>query len=259
MRVALIDADIVAYQAAAAAEKPINWGGGIWTLHAFEAEASAAFSLTIDRMKEKVEADTVILAFTGTDNWRKDVLPTYKGNRAETRKPMLLQYLKEYAQDDYECIIREPLEGDDILGTIATNQFAVHSYIICSIDKDLKTIPGQHYNFGRDEFFEVSVHEADYNHMLQTLTGDTTDGYAGCPGIGPVTAKKILQKALDEGTPWANQEQLNALYWIEVVKAYAKAGLGEEEALVQAQVARILRHDEFDKRTNKVKLWMPTV
>ena len=27
----------------------------------------------------------------------------------------------------------------------------------------------------------ISQWEADYNHMMQTLTGDQTDGYAGCP------------------------------------------------------------------------------
>ena len=37
----LVDADIVAFKAASAAEKPINWGDGLWTLHAYEEEAQA--------------------------------------------------------------------------------------------------------------------------------------------------------------------------------------------------------------------------
>ena len=32
----LVDADIVAFKAATAAEQPINWGDGLWTLHAYE-------------------------------------------------------------------------------------------------------------------------------------------------------------------------------------------------------------------------------
>ena len=32
----IIDGDIIAYKAAATSETPINWGDGLWTLHAHE-------------------------------------------------------------------------------------------------------------------------------------------------------------------------------------------------------------------------------
>ena len=259
MRVALIDADILAYQAAAVSEKATDWGEGLWTLHAFEEEAALAFETSLNRVLEKVEATNFFLAFSDSTNWRKDVLPTYKGNRAETRKPMLLKWVRQYAQK-YNCITIPTLEGDDVLGIWATTKSKldpVREFIICTTDKDLKTIPGKHYNFGRDEFFEVSEHQADYWHMMQTLTGDATDGYVGVPGCGPKTAEKILQKALDEGTPWANPQQLREIYWKHVVAAYDKAGFGEEEALVQARVARILRAEDYDDVQKKVILWTP--
>jgi len=259
MRVALIDADILAYQAAAVSEKATDWGDGLWTLHAFEEEAALAFETSLNRVLEKVEATNFFLAFSDSQNWRKDVLPTYKGNRAETRKPMLLKWIRQYAQK-YNCITIPTLEGDDVLGIWATTKSKldpVREFIICTTDKDLKTIPGKHYNFGRDEFFEITEHQADKWHMVQTLTGDTTDGYAGCPGVGPVGAEKILAKALEEGTPWANPQQLREIYWKHVVAAYSKAGFGEEEALVQARVARILRAEDYDDVLKKVILWTP--
>jgi len=260
MRTALIDADILVYQAAAVSEKPTNWGEGLWTLHAFEEEAIQAFDTSLNRVLEQVEATSFLLAFSDKANWRKDVLPTYKGNRADTRKPMLLAFLRQYAQK-YNCLLMPTLEGDDVMGIWATTPSKldpIRELIICTTDKDLKTIPGQHYNFGKDEFFEISQHQADYHHMMQTLTGDATDGYSGCPGCGPVGAKKIMQAAMDEGTPWANPEQLKEIYWSHVVKAYNKAGLGEEEALVQARVARILRAEDYDIATKKVILWTPS-
>lgn len=259
MRTALIDADILAYQAAAVSEKATDWGEGLWTLHAFEQEAALAFETSLNRVLEKVEATNFLLAFSDSLNWRKDVLPTYKGNRAETRKPMLLKWVRQYAKK-YDCISTPTLEGDDVLGIWATTKSKlapVREFIICTTDKDLKTIPGKHYNFGRDEFFEINEHKADYWHMMQTLTGDATDGYAGVPGCGPKTAEKILQKALDEGTPWANPEQLREIYWKHVVATYDKAGFGEEEALVQARVARILRAEDYDDIQKKVILWTP--
>lgn len=259
MRTALIDADILAYQAAAVSEKATDWGDGLWTLHAFEEEAALAFETSLNRVLEKVEATNFLLAFSDSQNWRKDVLPTYKGNRADTRKPMLLKWVRQYA-NKYDCLSIPTLEGDDVMGIWATTKSKldpVREFIICTTDKDLKTIPGKHYNFGRDEFFEISEHEADKWHMMQTLTGDTTDGYSGCPGCGPVGAAKILQKALDEGTPWANPKQLKEIYWKHVVAAYDKAGFGEEEALAQARVARILRAEDYDTIQKKVILWTP--
>jgi DNA polymerase-1 len=169
---------------------------------------------------------------------------------------MLLKHLMGYAKEHYQTYQRETLEGDDCLGILATMEHQGQR-VICSIDKDFKTIPGYHYNFGKDEFFEITPHQADYWHMFQTLTGDATDGYSGCPGVGPKTAEKILKSALEEGTPWANREQLNGIYWQHVVKTYEKAGFSEEEALVQARVARICQAVDYDFETKKVILWEP--
>lgn len=256
MRIALIDADILAYQAAASTEHPIDWGNGLWTLHSFEHDAAAAFESSIGRIMEKVEADEMHLVFSDSGNWRKAVLPTYKENRSGVRRPLLLKYLRGYADDRYGIRVMKDLEGDDTLGIMATGP-TNQEYIVCSLDKDFKTIPGSHYNFGRDEFFTITEKEADYWHMMQALTGDATDGYAGCPGIGPKTAEKILKEAYAEAYPKFTDHQARAILWDHVVAAYKKAGLGEEEALVQAQVARICRYSDYDYNNLKVKLWTP--
>lgn len=242
MKIALIDADILAYQAAASVEQPVHWGDGLWTLHAFEDEAVSKLEDMVASICQTVGADNKIMVLSDSKNWRKDVLPTYKENRVGVRKPLLLGTLREHIKVRYEFSQQPSLEGDDILGILATRP-SDDDYIICSLDKDLKTVPGHHYNFGKDEFFEVTEEQADYYHLIQTLTGDTTDGYQGCPGVGPKTAEKILAGAED---PWAA-----------VVKAYAKAGFGEEEALVQARVAHIMRNDDYDPVTGKIKLWEP--
>lgn len=256
MTTALVDADILAYQAAAAAEHPIKWDDDIWTLHAFEREGERRFDEMLENIAAAVKADKVVLALSDTENWRKGVLPTYKSKRAATRKPMLLKHLKERALEKYVTFMRPTLEGDDCLGILGTMK-KTGDCIICSLDKDFKTIHGRHYNFGRKEFFEVTPQQADYWHMMQTLTGDTTDGYTGCPRIGSKTAEKILQAALDECTSLVNLRQLRESYWRHVVKAYAKAGLSEEEALTQARVARICRSSDYDFKNKQVILWSP--
>lgn len=251
MIVALIDADVCAYQSALLSERPIDWGDGLHTLHCFENEAEQKFDAYIASLIEAVSADKAILAFTDTVNWRKTVLPTYKGNRVETRKPMLLKHLRDRAEEMYEVFVRPTLEGDDVLGIMATRRTPDHM-VICSIDKDFKTIPATYYDFKKKEFHETTLAQADYYHMYQTLIGDTTDGYTGCPGCGPVTAKKILDPfVLDDGT------FDNAGAWEAVVKAYTKAKLGPTEALVQARVARICRSSDYNFKNKEVILWNP--
>lgn len=248
MTTAIIDADILAYQAAASSEVPIKWDDDLWTLHASEADAQAKFKEHLHSILEKVGTDEYVLAFSDSSNWRKDVLPTYKANRSGTRKPMVLKPLREWAMANNTFYMWPTLEGDDVIGILATGKtFKPDEIVICSLDKDFKTIPGRHYNFGRDEFFNIDPDQAHYWHMMQTLTGDSTDGYSGCPGCGPKTAEKILG-AVDP-----------ADYWKAVVKAYTAAGLCEEEATVQAQVARILWATDYNFKTKKVKLWTPPV
>jgi DNA polymerase I len=248
MITALIDADILAYQAAAGAEVPVKWDDDLWTLHASEREAQGRLLDHLMSVMEKVKADCFTLVFSDSSNWRKDVLPTYKMNRAGVRKPMVLKALREYAMQTYPFQIRPSLEGDDLIGIMATgNQIIKGDKVICSLDKDFKTIPGKHYNFGRDEFFEIGHGDAHYWHMFQTLTGDSTDGYSGCPGCGPKTAEKILASVLPTD------------YWAAVCKAYTAAGLSEEEALVQARVARICQASDYDFKKKKVRLWNPPV
>ncbi len=61
--------------------------------------------------------------------------------------------------------------------------------------------------------------------------------------IGPKTASRLLDEAAN---------------WDTVVNAYEKAGLTEEDALVQARVARILRASDYDQSTQEPILWTPT-
>ena len=238
----LVDADIIAYQAAAAAEHPYDWGEGLWTLHAFENEAIVHLENSVASIIEATGVTELKMALTSPNNWRQDVLPTYKMNRVGVRKPMLLPYMRRYLTEYYQTLQVPRLEGDDILG-IESSQSG--STIIISLDKDMRTIPGTHFHLGTRQLFTVSEAEADYNHLFQTLTGDATDGYSGCPGVGKVTAAKLLDgKSYEE-------------MWDVVVRAYKKAGLGEEEAIQQARVARICRASDFNSKTGEVILWNP--
>jgi DNA polymerase-1 len=130
------------------------------------------------------------------------------------------------------------LEADDVCGIMATED---PTFVAVSGDKDFGTLPITWYNMLRDEMRSVTPEEADKFHLIQTLAGDPTDGYMGVKGIGTKTAEKILEK--------------DGYNWETVVATYEKAGLTEDDALVTARLARILRASDYDGVD--IKLWTP--
>lgn len=238
MTLLLIDADIIAFKACASAETPVNWGNGHWTLHCFEDEVAIRIDDQISKLEEEAPVQDVVLALSDTnENFRKKVAPYYKANRKDVRKPMLLPWARQYMIDKYNTIIYKGLEADDVLGILGSNPAT--DTIIWSEDKDLLTIPTAHWING--EVYEQDEDGADYNFYYQTLVGDSTDNYKGCPKVGAVTANKLL--GVDSS-------------WDTVVTAFSKQGLSEDVAIEQARLARILRDGEYDTDTGEVKLWM---
>lgn len=231
----LLDGDIIAYTAAASAETPIDWGDGLWTLHAFEQEVAVKLDQQVASIVGDFEFDTVQVALSDKENFRKTVYSEYKANRQSIRKPMLLEYAKDYLAKTYDGLVYPTLEADDVLGIELTSD---PDTVIWSTDKDLKSIAGVH--LVDNQLQVITEEEADYWFLYQTLVGDLTDNYQGCPKVGPKTAEKILEKSCT---------------WDAVVAAFVKAGLSETVALQNARLARILRASDY--KEGEVILWTP--
>jgi DNA polymerase-1 len=153
----------------------------------------------------------------------------------------------------HDAYVRPLLEADDVMGILSTHpDLLPGEKVIVSVDKDMKTIPGLLFNPDKDrEPRRIEQHVADYWHLYQALMGDPTDGFPGCPGIGPKRAQKILMDGDD------HRHFPVAEMWARVVATFAKRGLNEHYALTQARVARICRHTDYDFEKKEVKLWNP--
>ncbi len=257
-RTLLLDGDILAFMATTSTEYVTQWSPTLWTLHANLDEGIAKFDDSLQEIVESLGGDRVVVALSDYSHprWRNArVMPEYKASRKPKRKPITYQPLREYIEEKYETFERPGLEGDDVLGILLTDsRFAPGTEkVVVSIDKDMLTLPGLHINFahcrelGEWEPRTVAEDEANYMHFIQSLTGDPTDGYRGCPTIGPKRGAKILE-------PWFGQD---GMLWATIVTAYAKQGLGEEVALMNARVARICRVEDYDFAAKEVILWQP--
>ena len=85
------------------------------------------------------------------------------------------------------------MEAEDKVGILA---YAAKNrdHIIVSQDKDLKNIPGWHYNPVNEKLWYTTLQEANHHFWCQVLTGDRVDNILGIPGVGDKTALKILKK-----------------------------------------------------------------
>ena len=233
----LIDADIAIYKATTANEVPINWEGDLWTLHCDLAKVKCDIDDFVENIKEQTKADEVTMCISHQNNFRKMLNPQYKANRKATRKPMCFVPAKKYVMENYHYEIQPWLEADDVIGILATYDNG-EERIVVSEDKDLLTIPGMHWDIKNQTLWEQDKDTADYLFYKQALTGDSVDNYQGCPGIGPKKAEKILDECENFGFEPKH-------VWKAIVTAYENAGLNEDDALLQARMARILRHGEY--------------
>jgi DNA polymerase-1 len=262
VRTLVVDGDLFVYEACTSVERAVEWSPGEFTMHADLDEAKAHFDSRLNKLVEDLEADECAIALSDyNDPWRRKVLPSYKAQRVENRKPMVYWAMREYVQESRRVFSKPGLEGDDVVGILFTSPKIIPGEkIVVYEDKDLLQLPGTHLRLNRmkagpvkDSLFTVSVAEGDHWHLMQTLAGDVTDGYTGIPGIGPKKAAKILEPFTAEDPKTFDV----AAAWPAVVAAYEKYGLTADDALATARIARICRATEWNFKTKEVRLWTP--
>lgn len=198
---ALADGDLVAYRCAASAEN----------------EALDIAIYRVDQLMRQLLAETgspmYHVYLSGDSNFRKVIYPQYKANRTQP-SPRWLPQCKEFLLTEWKASMSEYHEADDLLGINQTDKT-----IICSLDKDLKMIPGQHYSWEISgttvkgakwtkaaEFTTVTKDAGIRTFYEQMLIGDTTDNVEGIQGLGPKKSKTYLSSAETE------QEMFDLVY-----------------------------------------------
>lgn len=248
----LIDADILAYEAVSSAQQEVEFEPDVWQIYCDLNEARRLFNNSVDKLMAETSQGDYLLCFSDPEraNFRKQLNPDqYKVNRS-SRKPVGYWPFVRKVIERKNVKHLPRLEADDVIGILATSE---KGHVIWSKDKDLKTIPGVHLVDG-DEVEQTKT-DADIWFLTQTLTGDQVDNYPGCPGIGPVKAEKIIQKAIDENAHLSGDAV--SCCWETILNTFVAAGQTEADALLQARMAFILRHPHFNHKTGKIRLWKP--
>jgi len=213
---ALLDGDIYAFRSAASAEND-SLGLAIFRVEEM-----------IDKTLAETGATEFSIFLSGDNNFRYQIYPEYKATRPKI-KPRFLKEVKDYLIEKYKAAVSDGCEADDLLGIEQCAGNSKHNpgdalikpegqratypgqTIICSLDKDLRMIPGMHYSFEINgvsslgkfwtrpmEIVNVEAFEGLKRFYTQLLTGDSTDNIKGAAGIGKVKAAAILRDCTTE-------------------------------------------------------------
>ena len=264
------DYDIVAFSAAAAAQKTSVLYGGVEYKNKTELKKAVPdydpeeaqtlirtepLSHAIQNCRQLVQSILDACApikeyrgfLTGDGNFRYKVatIQPYKGNRAEMVRPVYLQDVRDYLIA--EC------NGEEVCGIEADDKLVIEflknpaESIVATRDKDLATVEGiRLYNWKTKELRVIDPVEAKRNFYAQLLKGDPTDAIKGVPGIGEAKADKLLKNVKDE-------KLMLTICYGEYMKAYGQKAWS---ALCEnAVLLRMLRHE--DEIADPVRAWKP--
>jgi len=156
----------------------------------------------------------------GKNSIRRRLVTDYKKTRRKQPQDKWVNKVRSYLLKSDFAFVHDEWEADDLIHDRAL-ELGQNGCIVISIDKDLKQIPGIHFDFYRKPSKEVdqwgqriqnemkglrivSESEAAYNFWYQMLVGDGSDNVKGVKGIGPAKATKLLsdhfqmQKVFDD-------------------------------------------------------------
>jgi DNA polymerase-1 len=273
----LLDSDMLLFRTTSATEVEVELDDEVWVRHSELPQAREMYWETCQAWCELLgcSLDDVLHCFTDKSNFRKDVVdPNYKANRKSKPKPIGYRALKNQLLEESGAWLHRMIEADDLIGIFATMpEMEAEGMVIASGDKDLMQLAGKHIWFRseKDPEPEDGLHiSCDDSWVMKTntkehaqrftyqqyLTGDATDGVPGCPGVGAVNAKRIVD-GFDLSDPVGCWEAIVRTYEAAQRKKNLALYDAHEYATQQARLVRILRNGEYDFMTHEVQLWNP--
>lgn len=202
------------------------------------AEAHAKIDEMMGGILDATGADRPLPFLSGRNNFRYSVGVShpYKGNRNRSHKPHLYGEIRDYICERWGGQVVDGIEADDALGIHADEDS-----IICTIDKDLKQVPGWHYNWSTREFEQVDERKGAENFWTQMLTGDRTDNIFGPFLHTPAQERKARGMIGVANTP----KEMASIVALEYIKAYEDS---LERMMENGKLLYILRSedDEFN-------------
>ena len=100
----LIDADFFWYRAASSSEEEHEYNSDLTVIVGDYKRGKSIVEHELTKLRQRFNSDDILLFFTDTGNFRKDIDPEYKGNRKK-RKPCGYLKLKNWGMETYPILV----------------------------------------------------------------------------------------------------------------------------------------------------------
>jgi DNA polymerase-1 len=192
----------------------------------FNTSAIFGFVNTLEEVLKKENPTHIGIAFDPPGpTFRHEAYEQYKAQREETPEVIRasVPIIKEIVQAYRIPILEVPnYEADDVIGTIAKKASAGYEVFMMTPDKDYgqlvdKNIFMYRPKYGSNDFEILGIEEVKEKYGLENplqmidylgLMGDKSDNIPGCPGVGEVTAQKLVAQFGSIENLLANTSQL---------------------------------------------------
>lgn len=165
--------------------------------------AKAVFNTAMKNLQSTVEGYPICTVVSNGGSFRKEIYPSYKNARKDKRTPANRKPLLKHALDTYDAIYQHKFEADDLMATYCCNTDGYgRNAVIATIDKDLDTVPGWHWNFDKNLLYYINDLEAFRFFCAQVMMGDTTDSIPGLLRVGKVGAMKLVKDCETMAEMW---------------------------------------------------------
>ena len=207
------------------------------------------FLSVLEKLRKKPEISDIIIIFDAKGkNRRHEMFESYKATRQAMPEDLIVQLniLKEmlpYTGYPIYCV--EGYEADDVINTLS--QTIDNRVWIVTKDKDLHQLVNdkvQIYDYQKDEVIDrekvyekFGLYPESIPDML-ALMGDTSDNIPGIAGIGPKTAKTLLDDYKNLDNIFANVENLKG-------KTKEKIMQGRDSAYLSRELVKLFFIDNM--------------
>lgn len=207
------------------------------------------FLSVLEKLRKNPEISDIIIIFDAKGkNRRHEMFESYKATRQAMPEDLIVQLniLKEmlpYTGYPIYCV--EGYEADDVINTLS--QTIDNRVWIVTKDKDLHQLVNdkvQIYDYQKDEVIDrekvyekFGLYPESIPDML-ALMGDTSDNIPGIAGIGPKTAKTLLDDYKTLDNIFANVENLKG-------KTKEKIMQGRESAYLSRELVKLFFIDNM--------------
>ena len=207
------------------------------------------FLSVLEKLRKNPEISDIIIIFDAKGkNRRHEMFESYKATRQAMPEDLIVQLniLKEmlpYTGYPIYCV--EGYEADDVINTLS--QTIDNRVWIVTKDKDLHQLVNdkvQIYDYQKDEVIDrekvyekFGLYPESIPDML-ALMGDTSDNIPGIAGIGPKTAKTLLDDYKNLDNIFANVENLKG-------KTKEKIMQGRDSAYLSRELVKLFFIDNM--------------